>query len=141
MAAVRKSRALIDTSALLALANPRDQYHTRAVQIARSVVQSGRRLVGTTLILAEFQAHLLYRTDTARARSVVSALFDDPLYEWLDVPADLVRTAFSAWIEKYHDQQLSLTDAVSFEVMARQRIDEAFAFDQHFVTVGFTQLV
>ena len=110
------------------------------METVHRVVQSGQRLVGTTLILAEFHAHLLYRTDGNRARSVISALFADPLYEWLDVSADLARTAFTSWIEKYRDQRFSMTDAVSFEVMARERIAEAFTFDVHFVTAGFTQL-
>ena len=65
------SSILIDTSALLALANPRDQYHARAVVIARRAVESGSRFVGTVLILAEFQAHTLYLMSPAlmRARS------------------------------------------------------------------------
>ena len=131
---------LIDTSALLALANRRDQYHERAVRSAVKIVESGERLVGTTLVLAELHAHLLYRADPMRARAVVGGLMDDPLYEWLDVTVELVRSATGAWLERFRDQRFSLTDAVSFEVMRRRRIAVAFAYDRHFETAGFRLL-
>ena len=43
-------------------------------------------------------------------------------------------------IERFHDQDFSLTDAVSFELMVREGLSEAFAFDRHFTVAGF-QLV
>lgn len=41
-------------------------------------------------------------------------------------------------LRKYQDQELSYTDAVSFATMERDRIAEAFSFDRHFKTAGFT---
>ncbi len=134
------SSVLIDTSALLALANPRDQYHTRAVAIAKRLVVSGSRLIGTVLILAEFQAHFLYLMGPARARAIVSDLMNDPMYEWRDVSAELVTAAVSAWLERFGDQRFSLADAVSFEVMSRDGLEQAFAFDRGFRTAGFEML-
>jgi predicted nucleic acid-binding protein len=52
-------RALIDSSALLALANPRDQYHAPAVTIGRRFLSGGGRWVGSALVLGELHAHLL----------------------------------------------------------------------------------
>lgn len=130
-------QALIDTSALLALANRRDQYHERAKSAVKTLVEAGCRLAGTTLILAEFHAHLLHRTDPRRARSVLAVLLRDPLYEWHDVPLELVNDATGRWLERFQDQRLSLTDAVSFELMRRERIDSAFAYDEDFTTAGF----
>jgi predicted nucleic acid-binding protein len=134
------SRVLVDTSALLALASRRDQYHERAVELARRFLSAGGRLVGTSLVLGELHGHLLYRRGPAEARAVVGALLDDPAYEWLDVPAVLVRDALSAWLERFRDQRFSMTDAVSFEVMRRERLKTAFAFDQDFETAGYQLL-
>ena len=131
------SAILIDTSALLALANQRDQYHTSAVAIALRALESGSRFVGTVVILAEFQAHILYLMGPARARAIVTDLMNDPMYDWRDVSAELVSAAVSAWLERYRDQRFSLADAVSFEVMSRNGIEQAFAFDSHFRTAGF----
>jgi predicted nucleic acid-binding protein len=135
------SRILVDTSALLALANKRDQFHDRATRAARRLMEAGDRLVGTTLVLAEFQGLLLSRGGPARARAVTSALLDDPGYEWIEVPGDVVRSAVSNWLERYHDQRFSLTDAVSFEVMRREGLVEAFAYDRNFKTAGFVLVV
>jgi len=131
------SRVLVDTSALLALASRRDQYHDRGVATARRHLASGGRFVGTALVLGELHAHLLHRRGPAEARAVVAALLADPAYEWKDVPVALVRDAASAWLERFPDQRFSMTDAVSFEVMRRERLTTAFAFDEDFETAGF----
>ncbi len=67
----------------------------RAVAIAKRLVESGSRLIGTVLILAEFQAHFLYLMGPARARAIVSDLMNDPMYEWRDISAKLISTTVS----------------------------------------------
>ena len=133
-------RALVDTGGLLALAGARDQYHERARDIARRHLAAGRTWCGTTLVLAEFHGLMLKRAGRDAARRTVAAVLDDPAYEWLEAPPDLVRAASAAWLDRYRDQDFTLTDAVSFELMRRQRIRQAFAFDTHFVTAGFDLL-
>ena len=39
---------------------------------------------------------------------------------------------------KYQDKDFSLTDAISFAVMERLQITQAFTFDRHFAQYGFT---
>lgn len=134
------ARALLDTSALLAIASPRDQHHGEAVAIGRRFLAAGGRWIGTTLILGELHTHLLYRAGREVARTHLAALLADPSYEWLDVTTPLVRGAIAGWLDRFGDQRFSLTDAVSFEVMRRGRVEVAFAFDPHFVTAGFDLL-
>jgi predicted nucleic acid-binding protein len=64
----------------------------------------------------------------------------DPVFEWIDASTDIVSRGFSGWIERFGDQRFSLTDAVTFEMMREERISSAFAFDQDFVTAGFSLL-
>jgi uncharacterized protein len=133
-------RVLVDTSALLALASARDQWHARAVRTARANALSGVRYVSTVLVLAEFHAHCLYARGADEARRTITALLDDPVHEWLDVDAALITHAVARWLLQFPDQRFSLADAVSFEVMRRERIKQAFAFDRHFETAGFSLL-
>jgi len=75
------------------------------------------------------------------ARASVTSLLADSGYEWLDVPGTLVSEAMANWLDRFPDQSLSLADAVSFELMRRERLAQAFAFDQHYVTAGFELLL
>ena len=134
------SIALVDTSALLALAVSRDQRHAEAVTIAREFLGRGGRLVGTTLVLGEFHVLVLQRRGPETARTALSRLLADPGYHWMGVNPELVREAVGAWLGRFRDQHFSLADAVSFEVMRREKIAAAFAFDQDFATAGFELL-
>jgi uncharacterized protein len=138
--AASPTRAAIDTGALLALASSRDQYHERALRTEASFRRSGRRWLGTLLVLGELHGHLIRRIDSAAAQRVVSALLHDPAFEWHDVTGDLTRGALEQWIGRFADQRFSLTDATTFELMRRERVTHAFAFDAHFVTAGFELL-
>ena len=133
-------RALADTSALIALAVRRDQWHERATSIARSNAASGVRYIGTPLVLAEFHAHLLYARGPIDSRERVARLLADPAHEWLPVDHDLMQHAVARWLVRFPDQRFSLTDAVSFELMRRERVAHAFAFDKHFEAAGFKLL-
>ncbi|MGH7675287.1 MAG: type II toxin-antitoxin system VapC family toxin [Gemmatimonadales bacterium] len=134
------TRTGVDTGALLALADPRDQYHSAASRIVRRLISDGVVMVGTTLVLAELHVLLLRHRGPERARTVISRVLDDPSYEWVEVSPTLVREAVADWLERFHDQRFSLTTAVTFEVLRRERIHAAFAFDEDFVTAGFELL-
>lgn len=133
-------KAAVDTGALLALANARDQYHTTAVARARRFLARGGRWVGSTLVLGELHGHLLRWRGPGPARQVVGAVLRDRAYEWREVGSDLVDAAIANWLERFADQRFSLTDAVTFELMRRERLTTAFAFDRDFETAGFRLL-
>lgn len=133
-------RAFVDTGALLALSHARDQYHRHAATLARAHQASGGRYLGSTLVLSEFHTHLLYLRGPAGALAALTALLNDPAHSWRSVSPELIEAAKENWLERYPDQRFSLTDAVSFEVMKREKLTHAFAFDQHFLTAGFALL-
>lgn len=134
------TRAAVDTSALLALASSRDQYHARAVAIESRFRGAGGRWLGSILVLAELHGHLIRRIEPAVATRAVAALLADPAFEWRDASVELIKGAVQQWMGRYADQRFSLTDVVTFELMRRERLRRAFAFDQDFVTAGFTLL-
>jgi hypothetical protein len=133
-------RAFVDTSALLALSHTRDQYHARARDAARSYRAAGGRFLSSTLVLGEFHSHLLYLRGPAVARDVLARLLEDDSHEWLAVSVAVVRDARERWLTRFVDQRVSLTDAVSFELMSRETVSHAFAYDRHFDMAGFQLL-
>lgn len=130
-------RAFVDTSALLALSHTCDQYHVRARDTARRFSAGGGRFLSSTLVLGEFHSHLLYLRGPAAARGVLTRLLTDDSHEWMAVSVDVVRNAREQWLTRFVDQRLSLTDAVSFELMSREKVTQAFAYDRHFEMAGF----
>jgi len=131
-------RALIDTSALLALASPRDQYHTRAVAIAKQHLARNGRWIGSVLVLSELHGHLMRWRDPRIAHRVIDAVRRDTAYEWRAVDDALLEAATAKWLLRFADHQLSLSHAVTCELMSREGIEPVFAFDQDFVMAGFT---
>jgi uncharacterized protein len=127
----------VDTSALLAVANPRDQYHSAAVAAARTHLSEGGRFIGSVLVLGELHGHLLQRRGATQARAVLDALLHDSAYAWEAVSARVVSEAVANWLERFGDQEFSLTDAVSFQLMRSHRVTVAFAYDEDFRTAGF----
>ena len=134
------TRAAVDTGALLALASSRDQYHKRASATEKRFRRAGGRWVGSMLVLGELHGHLLRRIEPGIARKTMSAVLADSAYEWHDVTAELVQGAIDRWLTRFADQRFSLTDAVTFELMRREKLRAAFAYDQDFVTAGFELL-
>jgi predicted nucleic acid-binding protein len=133
-------RALIDTSALLALSRSRDQHHARSVDLADRHLAGGGRFLGSTLVLGEFHAHLLQLRGPTEARTALEQLLRDPAHEWMEVTPALVGDALAGWLARFQDQGFTLVDAVSFELMRVHGIRHAFAFDRHFQVAGFELL-
>ena len=108
-----------------------------AIEVAARHLAAGGRYLGTTMILAELHGHLLHLRGPSEARIAIDRLLIDPAHDWVAVDHELVATAIASWLHKFADQRFTLTDAVSFEVMRRQRVTQAFAFDHHFEVAGY----
>jgi hypothetical protein len=123
----------VDTSAILALRSPRDDFHTEAVATFGRLQKREAPLLTTSYVLVETYALLRGRLGQEAVRA-----FRDHLEPLLDV----------AWIDRgVHEEGLdivvkagrrgpSLVDATAFIVARRRGITEAFAFDPHFAAAG-----
>ncbi len=130
-------RALfVDTSAWVAVTDSSDQFHDPAAAFYRQVFTGYDRLVTTSLVLAETYALLRRGLATGQVLHWLDSLLGSARVEVTHTDRGLIDRARSL-LARYEDQTFSLTDAVSFTVMRERRIREAFAFDQHFRTVGF----
>lgn len=126
----------VDTSAWFPLADPEDPAHAKVARALRDAVRNGRRVVTTNLVVAETHALLLRRVGSQVALAFVRGVADPPNLVVRSTPA-LEAAAVADWLERFDDQPFSLTDAVSFAIMAERRISDALALDHHFRVAGF----
>jgi uncharacterized protein len=127
----------LDTVGLLAVWDLVDQWHGAAEPIFQTLLKERARLVTTPLVLYECgnaAARKPYRA-TVNAVRLELQKFND-LLECL--PADIDQ----AWTEYTHGTlgSAGIVDHVSFVVMRRLGITEAFTNDRHFQAAGFTIL-
>ena len=132
-----RNTLFVDTGAWYALADSSDQYHDEAIKIYPKLLGNYHPLKTTNLIVAEthilirrcigYQAAIAFLENIASSPRVVKIYSDSMLEERAE-----------SILRQYQDQDFSYTDAVSFVVMKQYGITEAFSFDKHFVTAGFT---
>lgn len=130
-------KLFLDTSAFIALLNPRDQFHSRMQEYLKSL---DKPLQGVTshLVLAELLTFFSRYGSLREALAFQKRILTEPHFKvvWLD-PV-LHRTA-SDILEKFSDQRLSFTDAASFAIMKKEKLTYALAFDEDFIRAGFSK--
>ena len=99
-----------------------------------------RQLVTTGLVATECHSLLLHRLGATAALEFLDSLLARPHQRIVWPDADLVLDARDHWLRRLPDHAITLTDAVSFEVMRQERIREAFTFDEDFRQAGFLVL-
>lgn len=129
------AQVLVDTSAVYALIDRDDTHHRNAVNILRSLPHRLLTPFMTNFIVAECHALLLSRlgADIARDWLLKQIWPVDPV-----IPMDEKRAR--EIILRYVDKTFSYTDAVSFAIMERLHVREAFAFGPHFQQYGLKVL-
>jgi uncharacterized protein len=124
-----------DTSALYAVGNRDDEYHTVAARLWEELVGNSRyRPITTNYVFVETFTLAQRRRGLAAARAVAEALKDA-----LDV-AFIDEALHQAGVEEClaeGKRDVSLVDYTSFAFMRRTGIQVAFAFDRHFSDRGF----
>ena len=90
-----------------------------------------------TSILAEVHRWFLFQAGIAPAAAALGRIDATPLVKVVYANAEHHRAA-RAWLEKFADQRITYTDAVSFAVMTALRCRLVFTFDHDFLVAGFT---
>ena len=124
----------LDTSALLAVLDADEASHFRADAIWRRLIGERRTLVTTNYVLVETVALAQSRLGLEATRAVQQDIV--PVLRVIWVTEELHRAAMTALVTAGR-RRLSLVDCVSFEVMRREGLHQAFALDRHFSEQGF----
>jgi len=130
------SKVFVDTGAFIALLDKRDGFHEAAKAFYLSVSKRAS-LVTTLLIVAEAYTWLRYHGDFNLALRFLQAVEKASESGILTViyPDTAICEKGRAVLEKYRDQKLSYTDAVSFAMIETLQISDVFGFDSHFYVV------
>ncbi|HEX4125734.1 MAG TPA: hypothetical protein VHY37_13490 [Tepidisphaeraceae bacterium] len=128
---------LVDTVGFLAVWNDRVAWHSRAVEALTALRAEGELLYTTSFILLECgnaSSRTRFRRDVVEVREQFIA--DGKLIVPTDADID------TAWVDYASGTagDASVVDHVSFAVMRRLGITDAFTNDHHFKTAGFVTL-
>lgn len=126
---------LADTGPLYALADPSDQYHSRA---NLELAALGRRRLAIAIhyaTLCEAYTLMLCRLGGKYARQWLGEMFDSAVLLSPE-PADYATAA--GFLERFDDHAITLVDAVTAALAIRLEIP-VWAFDSHFVLMRTRQ--
>ena len=126
----------LDTGYFVALLNPADTLHTRAMAWADSLVDP---VVTSEYVLVE-AINALSRPSLRRFAGRVIEFVDYPTCEIVVASTVLLRQGI-ALHQSRRDKEWSLTDCISFEIMRQRGIRQALAHDHHFEQAGFDALL
>src|SRR5712691_9917545 len=129
--------AFLDTVHILALLNPRDALHERALAASE---EAPARLVTTEAVLMEVADALCLPATRPWAVDAIDDLRKDPDVTCVPMGGKLFAKAFDLYRQR-PDKDWSLTDCASFVVMADMKLADALTADVHFEQAGFRALL
>jgi len=129
-------RHFVDSSAFIAQSRVNDQYHKEALAISQKLQKEHAIGITTDFVLSETLTFLRRKTGHHAALKFYEAIKD---------ALDLIivhtnQKDFERAMEifkQYHDKEFSVVDCMSFAIMEKQNLTQAFTFDKHFEQAGF----
>jgi predicted nucleic acid-binding protein len=127
----------LDTVGLLAVWDASDQWHAAADAAYQELLKQARPLVTTPFVLLECGNAAARRPYRTRVNVLRQSLVQEGLL--IEPTAEEVEEAWAAY-DRCDAAQAGIVDQVSFVVMRRLGLTEAFTNDRHFQAAGFTVL-
>jgi len=129
-----------DTGYWIALLDPQDTLHQKAVNLSLSLAQA--KICTSEMVLTEVLNHFSKRGSFLRQAAIglIQSVQDSPTIEMVPQTSELFQAAFNLYSQRL-DQSWSHTDCASFCIMQQRNIQEALAYDRHFEQAGFIALL
>ena len=121
---------LIDTSALYALADEKDDRHDQSTQCLRLIAQFHLPVWVTNFIIAETHRLILHNLGITMGLSFLENIYDGSIT--VERAFEIDEQQATNYLRRFADQSISYTDATSYAIMKRLGIGKAFSFDWHF---------
>lgn len=129
-------KVFMDTYALIALVNTLDAAHKKVLSY---MLEHRGPIVTTEYVLLEFADALSHPDARLSATEAIDRLRNDPQFEILPGSDSLFDSGMELFGDR-PDKYWSLTDCISFQVMAAAGISDALTADHHFEQAGFTAI-
>lgn len=130
-------RVFVDTAYVIAVINPRDQHHERAMAMADEAAD--RPLLTTDGVLLEI-GNALARSYREQAVELIERFILSEQIIIVHVTSGLFERALDLY-RTHRDKTWSLVDCSSFIVMRRMNLTDALTPDRHFLQAGFRPLM
>lgn len=124
----------VDTSALYALLNRADRAHDAARRAFERLLDDEEPMLTHNYVVLETVALTQRRLGLEAVGMLRDALLAVMQQTWVD--RELHGQALAAALTAGR-RDVSFVDQLSFELMRRQALERAFAFDEHFAEQGF----
>ena len=126
----------IDTGAFLGRYIANDQYHHRALKAWKRIANERERCFTSNFVLDEALTLLARRAGYVFAAERARIFYDSAVLTILRPDRDDEISALE-YFQKYGDQKVSFTDAISFVLMRKANLKHVFSYDRHFQQAGF----
>jgi hypothetical protein len=123
----------VDTYALIAWMNPRDQDHVR---VSNYLDQYNGDLLTTEWILVEFADAFASSAVRPISVALLQAVRTDPAIEIMGFAPRIYQAGIQLYSSR-PDKEWSLTDCTSFAAMSERGVTDALTGDHHFEQAGF----
>jgi len=126
-----------DTFHFLALLNSSDAAHVRAIEAS---CVAGREFVTTEFVVLELADALAHPRDRVEFFVVRDAIINDASFHIVPASTEVLARGIQFYRER-PDKEWSLTDCISFVVMAEKGLSEVLTGDRDFEQAGFKLLL
>lgn len=133
-------KVFVDTAAWIALINVDDGFHGSALLVMRQLQQQKNQLVTTDFILLEVADALTTSKLRRKTIAFINRLKEVQDLQIIPLSHSLFELGWQLYSDRL-DKDWGLTDCISFVVMEREGISEAFTSDRHFEQAGFIRLL
>lgn len=126
----------VDTSFFIAISQPRDLFHSRALQYA----QLREPLLTTEYVLCEVMNALCRIPDRNKAIAMARTMTGGHDFTFVQASQDWLREGLLLF-EQRPDKEWSMTDCISMRVIHKYQVQDVLTSDHHFEQAGFQILL
>ena len=125
----RSERVFVDTNYFVALFNPSDTLHARAIRIGKEIDAAGVRLVMSNFIFLETVTILAQRRGKDTAREAGKYLLDGGGIEIIHLDEVLQRSSWAIFRE-LREKNMSFVDASIIAILKAEDMSRLITFDR-----------